>query len=153
VVLVAQPNRLAQGMDLRPAGLLLGPPRSFVAGTAIWPADGHCSLFSESMRPPGSGETIGCPTQWRSLRGPVMARANPMAESLALNRSSSILASAAVKVFLAGIRCCAQRAASSAEFICANCWIRLSRRLADSCAPSTDLAETSGTFPLLVHRF
>src|SRR6266516_1092541 len=63
-----------------------------------------------------------------------------MAESLARNRSSTIFASAAVSVFLAGRFRCAQAAASSAEFIAAICSIRLSRRLADSCTPRTDLA-------------
>jgi hypothetical protein len=38
VVLIAQPNRFAQSMDHVAAGLLLGPPRSFVACTRI--ADG-----------------------------------------------------------------------------------------------------------------
>ena len=73
----------------------------------------------------------------------------PIAESLARNRSSTIFASAAVSVFLAGRLRCAQAAASSAEFIAAICSIRLSRRLADSCAPRTDLAEGPGRFPSL----
>ena len=38
VLLIAQPNRFAQSMDHVAAGLLLGPPRSFVACTRI--ADG-----------------------------------------------------------------------------------------------------------------
>jgi hypothetical protein len=76
VVLIAQTNRLAQSMDHVPGGLLLGPPRSFVAGTDIRSADGYCTLLSESVRPPGRGEkTIRCPTEGRSLRGPVRVRA------------------------------------------------------------------------------
>jgi hypothetical protein len=40
VLLIAQPNRFAQSMDHVAAGLLLGPPRSFVACTRIRLADG-----------------------------------------------------------------------------------------------------------------
>jgi hypothetical protein len=51
-------------------------------------------------------------------------------------------------VFLAGRFRCAQAAASSAELIAAIRSIRLSRRLADSCTPRTDLAAAdSGSFP------
>jgi hypothetical protein len=38
----------------------------FAAGAGIRPADGHCGLLSESMRPLGSGKAIRCPTEWRS---------------------------------------------------------------------------------------
>ena len=72
VVLIAQPNRLAQSMDH--VAVLLGTPRSFVAATSIWPGDGHCSILAESMRPPDSGKSIRCHAQWRSLRGPVILR-------------------------------------------------------------------------------
>src|SRR5206468_711508 len=69
VVLIAQANRLTQSMDDVPTGVLLGPPRS---GTDIRPADGHCTLISESMRPPGRGKkTIRCPTDGRFIRGHV----------------------------------------------------------------------------------
>ena len=69
VVLISQTNRLTQSMDQVPARLLLGPPRSFVAGADIRPADGHCTLLNESMRPRGRGKkTIRCPAEGRSLR-------------------------------------------------------------------------------------
>ena len=51
----------------------------------------------------------------------------------------TILASAAVRLFLARIFRCAHAAAWSAEFIAAICSMRLSRRLADSCSPRMDL--------------
>jgi hypothetical protein len=47
----------------------------FALAPAFRPADGHCGLLSESMRPLGSGKAIRCPTEWRSRRGPVMVRA------------------------------------------------------------------------------
>jgi hypothetical protein len=40
VILIAQANRFAQNMDHVAAGLLLGPPRSFVACTPMRLADG-----------------------------------------------------------------------------------------------------------------
>jgi hypothetical protein len=49
VVLIAQANRLTQSMGHVLAGLLLGWPRSFVAGTDIRPADGHCTLLREPL--------------------------------------------------------------------------------------------------------
>jgi hypothetical protein len=75
VVLIAQPNRFSQSMDYVPAGLLLGPPRSCVAGSGVRPTDGHCTLLLGSLRLPGSGKTIRCPTEWRSLKVPVIVPA------------------------------------------------------------------------------
>src|SRR3984893_11343572 len=69
VVLIAQASRLAQSLDHVPAGLLLGSSRRFLAGTDIRPADGHGTLLSQSIRPPGRGKKISrCPSDGRSLR-------------------------------------------------------------------------------------
>jgi hypothetical protein len=113
VVLIAQTNRLTQSMDHVLARLRFGPPRSFMAGTDIRPADGHCTLLSESMRPPGRGKkTIRCPTEGRSLRGPVAIahggepRLKPLLDHFGV---------------CPGMCRCAQRAASSAEFTAAIC--------------------------------
>ena len=143
--LIAEANRLTQSMDHVPAGLLLGPPRSFVAGSGIRPSDGHCTLVSESMRSLGRGKkTIRCPTAGRSLRGPVRVRDSgeprlkPLLEHFGVCGCQRVLGSE--------FRC-AQAAASSSDFMAAICSIRLSRRLADSCTPRTDLAEGPGSFP------
>jgi hypothetical protein len=120
-------------MDQVAAGLFLGPRRTFVGRTL------------QTASTPLSG-AAGRPSPVRRssavLRRVEPSEASPslILESLALNRSSTILASAVVSVFLAGRLRCAQAAASSAEFIAVSCSIRLSRRLADSCTPRTDVA-------------
>ena len=50
VVLIAHANRLTQRMDHVAEGLLLDPPRSFVAGTDLRPADGHHTFVRALVR-------------------------------------------------------------------------------------------------------
>src|SRR6266511_4554101 len=136
VILIAQANRFSQSTDCIAARLLFGGPYwCFLAGSRVRRA-GPPGLLRDGMR---RLITLGR-TVTSTMRGPI-------AESLARNRSSTIFASAAISVFLAGRFRCAQAAASSAEFIAAICSIRLSRRLADSCTPRTGLAEGSESYP------
>src|SRR5271165_5325522 len=147
VVLIAQANRLTQSTTelLRDR---------FRGAAAFWlpPACGRATDTARSSATALGGPTgtrpSGVPPGAGPSEAPSGIRASPIVESLARNRSSTIFASAAVSVFLAGRFRYAQAAASSAEFIPAICSIRLSRRLADSCTPRTDLAaEDSGSFP------
>ncbi len=134
VILIAQANRFSQSTDCLAARLLFGgPDRCFLAGIRARRA-GHPGLLRDSMR---RLITLGR-TVTSILRGADCGE--PCPEPL-------LFASAAVSVFLAGRFRCAQAAASSAEFIVAICSVRLSRRLADSCTPRTDLADGSGSFP------
>jgi hypothetical protein len=50
VVLIAHANRLAKRVDHVAEGLLLDPPRSFVGGTDLRPADGHHALVRALVR-------------------------------------------------------------------------------------------------------
>ena len=61
VVLIAQPNRLAQSMDHVAGDCFLARLEALLSATSIWPGDGHCSILTESMRPPDSGKTVRYP--------------------------------------------------------------------------------------------
>ena len=130
VILIAQANRFSQSTDCIAARLLFdGPDRCFPGGIRVRRA-GHPGLLRHSMR---RLITLGR-TVRSTMRG--VDRREPCPEPLL-----HYFRVCSCQRVLAGRFRCAQAAASSAEFIVAICSVRLSRRLADSCTPRTDLAE------------
>jgi hypothetical protein len=75
VVFITQANRFAQSVDHVAAGLLLGPPRKFVARTRIRPTDGHYPLVRGGMKRPSRGKIVRSPTEGMSLRSLVTIQA------------------------------------------------------------------------------